>query len=82
MKRLTLKKLSDAYSAETKCSESDVLVAQLCPSLSDPTGCSPPGSSVHGILQAGRLESIPFLWGIFPTQGLNPGLLHCRSFTV
>ena len=27
-----------------------VLVAQLCPTLCDPTDCSLPGSSVHGIL--------------------------------
>ena len=27
-------------------------VAQLCPDLCDPMDCSPPGSSVHGILQA------------------------------
>ena len=30
--------------------------------------CSPPGSSVHGILQ-----------GIFPTQGSNSCLLRCRQ---
>ena len=29
-----------------------VLVIQLCLTLCDPTGCSPPGSSVQGILQA------------------------------
>ena len=27
-------------------------VAQSCPTLCDPVDCSPPGSSVHGILQA------------------------------
>ena len=39
-----------------------VLVSQSCPSLWDPTDCSPPGSSVHGILQARILEwvAIPF----------------------
>ena len=26
------------------------LVAQLCPTFCDPMDCSPPGSSVHGIL--------------------------------
>ena len=38
-------------------------------------------STVHGILQARVLEwvAIPFLQGIFPTQGLNLGLLHCRK---
>ena len=28
-----------------------VLVAQSCPTLCDPMDCTPPGSSVHGILQ-------------------------------
>ena len=38
--------------------ESESEVAQSCPTLSGPTDCSPPGSSVHGILQARVLE-----WG-------------------
>ena len=33
-----------------------VKVAQLCLALCDPMDCSPPGSSVHGILQARILE--------------------------
>ena len=33
----------------------NMLVAQACP-LCDPMDCSPPGSSVHGIPQAGILE--------------------------
>ena len=33
-----------------------VLVAQLCPTLCDPTGCCPPGSSIHVIFQARVLE--------------------------
>ena len=28
---------------------------QLCPTLCGPMDCSPPGSSVHGLLQAGVL---------------------------
>ena len=36
---------------------------------------SPPGFSVHGILQARALE----LQEIFPTQGSNPSLLQCRQ---
>ena len=32
------------------------LVTQWCPTLCDPMDCSPPGSSVHGILQARILE--------------------------
>ena len=36
------------------------LVTQLCPTLCDPTDCSPPGSSVHGVLQARILSGLPF----------------------
>ena len=32
------------------------LLAQLCPTLCDLRDCSPPGSSVHGILQVRTLE--------------------------
>ena len=48
-------------------------VARSCPTLCNPTDCSPPGSSVHGILQA-ILEwvAIPFSRGIFLTQGGTP----------
>ena len=31
---------------------------QNCPTLCDPMDCSPPGSSVHGILQARILECV------------------------
>ena len=53
-----------------------VKVAQSCPTL-----CNPMDYTVHGILQARILEwvAIPFSRGIFPTQGMNPGLLHCRQ---
>ena len=37
-------------------------VAQLCPTLSDPTDCSPPGSSIHGIFQARVLEWGAIFW--------------------
>ena len=36
--------------AEPTYSESEV--AQSCPTLCDPVGCSPPGFSIHGIFQA------------------------------
>ena len=42
--------------------------------------CSPPGSSVHGD-SPGKNTGVgchALLRGIFPTQGLNPGLPHCR----
>ena len=36
-----------------------VLVAQSCPTLCDSIDCSPPGYSVHGILQVRILEWVP-----------------------
>ena len=36
---------------------------QSCPTLCDPVACSPPGSSVHGILQARILE-----WVVMPSS--------------
>ena len=49
----------------TGVGSSVVLVAQSCPTLCDRTDCSPPGPSVHGILQARILEwiAIPFSRG-------------------
>ena len=52
-----------------------MLDSQLCLTLCDPMGCSLPGSSVDRILQARILEWV----AILPTQGLNPGLPHCRQ---
>ena len=61
--------------------EVKVLVAQLCLTLCDPMDCSPPrllcpwdspgknnGEGSHSLLQ-----------GIFPTQGSNRDLSHCRQ---
>ena len=57
------------------------LVAQSCPALCEPMDCSPPGSSAHGD-SAGKNTGVgchALLQGIVPTQGLNPGLPHCRQ---
>ena len=44
-----------------------MLVAQPCPNSCDLMDCRPPGSSVHGVLQAGILECAanPFSRGVF-----------------
>ena len=57
------------------------LVAQLCPILSDPLDCSPPGSSVHRDFPGKNIgvSCHTCLQGIFLTQGWNPGLLCCRQ---
>ena len=42
--------------------------------------CSPPGSSVHGD-SPGKNTGVGYhdlFQGIFPSQGSNPSLLHCR----
>ena len=52
---------------------------------SSPTLCHPPGESARLLCpwdspgKGTGVGSHFLLWGIFPTQGLNPGLLHCRQ---
>ena len=61
-----------------------VLVAQSCLILCEPMDCSPPGSSVHGD-SLGKNTGVgchALLQRIFLTQGLNPGLLHCRRIIL
>ena len=55
------------------------LVTQSCLTLR-PIGCSPPGLSVHGASPDKNtgVGCHALLQGIFPIQGLNLGLLHCR----
>ena len=56
------------------------LVTQSCPTLCNPMDCSLPGSSVHGD-SPGKNTGVgchDLLQEIFPTQGLKPGLPHCR----
>ena len=57
------------------------LVTQSCLTLCDLIDCSLPGSSVQGDspgknIGVGCHALFP---AIFPTQGSNPGLLHCRQ---
>ena len=57
------------------------LVIQSCLTLWDSMDCSPPGSSAHGD-SPGKNTGVgchDLHQGIFPTQGSNPGLPHCRQ---
>ena len=46
---------------------------QLCPTLRDPMDQSPPGSSVHGILQHKYWSELPCPpWGAHPDPGIKP----------
>ena len=57
------------------------MCAQSCPTLCDPMDCSPPGSSVHRILQARILEWVAraLLQGIYLSWGLNLCLLRWQA---
>ena len=46
---------------------------QSCPTLSDPTDCSLPGSSVHGIFQARVLEWVAIAFSAYNGQMSNKG---------
>ena len=49
------------------------LVVQSCPTLYDTMDCSPPGSSVHGILQAEYCSGLPFpSTGDLPNSQVKP----------
>ena len=52
----TARRSNQSILKEKRKKESEV--TQSCPTLCDPMDCSPPGSSVHGIIQARVLE-----WG-------------------
>ena len=61
--------------------ESESEVTQSCLTLCNPMDCSLSGSSVHGIFpgKSAGVDCHCLLQGIFPTQGSNPGLPHCRQ---
>ena len=62
-----------------------VKTTQSCPTICDPMDCSPPGSSVHGILQASRLEwvAVPFSRGSsWPRDRTQISSITGRFFTI
>ena len=62
--RTRLKRLSSS-------SSSSMFIAQSCLALCNPMGCSPPGSSIHGIVQTKILEWVTIS---FSNDLLNPGI--------
>ena len=53
-----------------------LLVARSCPTLCNPMDCSPPGSSVHGILQARMLEWVAISFSRAYSQPRDQ--THCK----
>ena len=60
-----------------------VLVPQSCPTLWNPIGCSPPGSSVPGILQTRILEWVAILFSrgsFWPKDQIQVSCIASRFF--
>ena len=53
------------------------LVTKSCLTLWEPTDCGPPGSSVHGISQAGRLEWVVISFSRGSSQPRNQTRISC-----
>ena len=59
--------------------KSESEVAQSCPTLSDPIDYSLPGSSVHGIFQAGVLEWGAIAFSLFRMLATPPNLVSATN---
>ena len=59
----------DLFSHSPSPAAAAAKLLQSCPTLHDPMDCSPPGSSIHGILQARVLE-----WGAIAFSTPSPGI--------
>ena len=68
--------LLNLFFLNTKCAVLCTKSLHLCLILCDPMDCSPPGSSIQGILQARILEwvAVPFSRD-FPDPGIKPASL-------
>ena len=53
---------------------------QSCLTLCDPTGCNPPGSSVHGTLQARILELVAISFSKGSSQPRDGNCISCISY--
>ena len=77
--------MKNTVSRNVKMGKVEVLVAPSCPTLCNPMDCSPPGSSVHGILQARTLEwvAMPFSRGSsWPTDHIQVSCIAGGFFTI
>ena len=76
LSHLIIKVMENLLKFLTKWSKVKVNVTQSCPTLCDPMDYNSPWNSPG---QNTGVSSLSILQGIFPTQGLNPGLPHCRQ---
>ena len=66
----------------SKVMEYMCLVTQSCLTLCDPLDCSPPGSSVHGILQARILELVAVSSSKGSSQPRDGNCICCVSYAA
>ena len=65
--------------------QSESKVAQSCPTLCNPMDCSPPGSSIHGILQTRILEWVAISCSrrsLRPRDWIQVSRIVGRCFTI
>ena len=79
--RLSTARVTDSLAVHLKltqpCESAMCSVAQPCLALCGPRDCSPPGSSVRGVVQAGTLEWLPLPPpGELPDPGTDLRLWH------
>ena len=90
MRQIFATNLTKEYAHEVPCGHElpKSMLIELCCDPNDSESCSVVSDSLrpHGLHgpwnspgQNTGVESHSLLQGIFPTQGLNPGLLHCRQ---
>ena len=77
--------VSRALQADSLPAEPEVLVAQLCLTLCDSMDYSPPGSSIHRILQTRLLEQVAIAFSSGSSQPRDQTRVICiagRFFTI
>ena len=71
------------FSSSSSPSPASCLVAQSCLTLCNPVGFNPPGSSVHGILQARIWSGLSFSSpGDLLDPGIEPGLPALQAYSL
>ena len=74
------------WEAESRCvSATCAKLLSLCPTLCDPTDCSPPGSSAHGLLQARIVEWVTMTssrGSSHPRDGTRVSYVSCSGRQV
>ena len=60
-----------------RLTEGESEVGQSCLTVCDPVHCSPPGSSIHGVLQARILEWVAVSFSRGSSQPRNRTYVYC-----